>query len=71
MTRKKKNKMIKKVFLTSFCVFSVTLNVLLFVDNQKLSARVRSEILERIHDKFERNHPYNERRVKPKYPIVT
>lgn len=63
--------MIKKVFLTSFCVFLITLNFLLFVENQKLSSRVKEEILQRIQDKFERNHPYNERRVKPKYPIVT
>lgn len=63
--------MIKQVFTIFLCFFSITLNVLLFIDNQKLSERIRQEILERMNDKFDRNHPYNERRVKPKYPIVT
>jgi len=61
--------MIKNVFMFCLLVFSLTLNILLFMENQKLSDRVRYETLKRMDEKFQRNHPYHEK-VDPKYPIV-
>ena len=61
--------MIKNVFMFCLLVFSLTLNILLFMENQKLSDRVRYEMLKRMDEKFQRNHPYQEK-VDPKYPIV-
>lgn len=61
--------MIRRVFLFCLLVFSITLNILLFVENHKLADRVRYETMRRMDEKFQRNHPYNQK-VKPKYPIV-
>lgn len=61
--------MIWKVFLSCLVIFSLTLNVLLFVENQKLADRLRYETLKRMDEKFQRNHP-DDQKIYRKYPIV-
>ena len=61
--------MIWKVFLSCLVIFSLTLNVLLFVENQKLADRLRYETLKRMDEKFQRNHP-EDQKIYRKYPIV-
>lgn len=61
--------MIRKIFGFCLLVFSLTLNILLFVENQKLADRIRYETMKRMDEKFQRNHPYNEK-IRPSYPII-
>jgi len=61
--------MIIRLFLSCLIVFSVTLNILLFVENQKLAERLKIETIKRIDEKFQRNHPQDQK-VIPKYPII-
>ena len=61
--------MIWKVFLSCLVIFSLTLNVLLFVENKKLADRLRYETLKRMDEKFQRNHP-DDQKIYRKYPIV-
>ena len=61
--------MIKNLFVVCLIIFSVTLNILMFVENQKLAERLRIETFKRMDEKFQRNHPQDQKII-PKYPIV-
>lgn len=41
----------------------------MIVENQKLIDRLKTETIKRMDEKFQRNHPQNQK-VVPKYPIV-
>lgn len=47
----------------------MTLNLLMLVENKKLEERLKIETIKRIDEKFQRNHPQNQK-VIPKYPII-
>lgn len=61
--------MIKKVLIFFLLVLSMTLNLLMLVENKKLEERLKIETIKRIDEKFQRNHPQNQK-VIPKYPII-
>ena len=61
--------MIKNVFVFCLLIFSLTLNILMFVENQKLAERLKIETMKRMDEKFQRNHP-QDHKVIPKYPII-
>ena len=61
--------MIWKVFLYCLLIFSLTLNILMFVENQKLAERLKIETIKRMDEKFQRNHPQDQKII-PKYPII-
>ena len=61
--------MIRKVFLTCLLIFSICLNILLCMENADLHVRLNNEKIKRMDEKFQRNHPGDQKIIR-KYPIV-